>query len=37
MKEKYTPFILSGKGMILVLLGTAPLLVAGIYGATQVR
>lgn len=37
MKEKYTPFLLSGKGKALVLLGSAGLLAAGIYGATKVN
>ncbi|CAN0119730.1 unnamed protein product, partial [Pylaiella littoralis] len=34
-KEKYTPFILSATGKVLVLLGSAGLFVAGVYGATQ--
>lgn len=37
MKEKYTPFLLSGTGKALVLLGSAGLLAAGIYGVTEVR
>lgn len=37
MKEKYTPLLLSTKGKVLVLLATAGLLAAGIYGGTQVR
>eukprot|EP00904_Undaria_pinnatifida_P008204 jgi/Undpi1/4513/HiC_scaffold_18.g07867.m1 len=37
MKETYTPFILSGKGKALVLMGTATLFAAGIYGATQAQ
>ena len=37
MKETYTPFILSGKGRALVLMGTATLFAAGVYGATQVE
>lgn len=36
MKEKYTPFLLSTRGKVLVLLGTAALLAAGMYGVTQV-
>lgn len=35
MRDKYTPFILSAKGKVLVLVATASLLVAGIYGVTQ--
>ncbi|CBJ26537.1 conserved unknown protein [Ectocarpus siliculosus] len=35
MKEKYSPFVLSAKGKALVLLGSAGLLAAGIYGVTQ--
>ncbi|CAN0269125.1 unnamed protein product, partial [Ascophyllum nodosum] len=35
MKEKYTPFLLSVPGKIVVLLGSAALLAAGIYGVTQ--
>ncbi|CAM9359742.1 unnamed protein product, partial [Ectocarpus fasciculatus] len=35
MKEKYSPSILSTKGKALVLLGSAGLLAAGIYGVTQ--
>lgn len=37
MKERYTPAILSIPGKITVLLGTAALLAAGIYGVTQVK
>lgn len=37
MKNQYTPFLLSAKGKILVLLGSAGLLAAGIYGITQVK
>ena len=36
MRDKYTPLLLSIKGKTLVCLGTALLLAAGIYGATQV-
>ncbi|CAM9260832.1 unnamed protein product [Ectocarpus sp. 13 AM-2016] len=35
MKEKYSPFVLSAKGKAVVLLGSAGLLAAGIYGVTQ--
>ncbi|CAM9899558.1 unnamed protein product, partial [Ectocarpus sp. 12 AP-2014] len=35
MKDKYSPFLLSAKGKVLVLLGSVGLLVAGIYGVTQ--
>ncbi|CAM9170392.1 unnamed protein product, partial [Ectocarpus sp. 8 AP-2014] len=35
MKEKYAPSLLSVKGKALVLLGSAGLLAAGIYGVTQ--
>ncbi|CAM9391119.1 unnamed protein product [Ectocarpus sp. 12 AP-2014] len=35
MKEKYSPFVLSATGKALVLLGSAGLLAAGIYGVTQ--
>ncbi|CAM9472819.1 unnamed protein product [Ascophyllum nodosum] len=35
LKEKYTPFILSIPGKTIILLGTAALLAAGIYGVTQ--
>ncbi|CAM9472608.1 unnamed protein product [Ascophyllum nodosum] len=35
LKERYTPFILSIPGKTIVLLGTAALLAAGIYGVTQ--
>eukprot|EP00904_Undaria_pinnatifida_P008203 jgi/Undpi1/4512/HiC_scaffold_18.g07866.m1 len=35
MKERYTPSILSVKGTVFVMLGSAALLAAGIYGATQ--
>lgn len=37
MKETYTPFLLSTKGKALVLLGSAALFAAGVYGVTQVR
>lgn len=37
MKEKYAPFLVSTKGKALVLLGSAALLAAGVYGVTQVR
>lgn len=37
MKDTYTPFILSAAGKLVVLLGTAAILSAGIWGATQVR
>lgn len=36
MKEKYTPVLLSSKGKALVVLGSAALLAAGIYGVTKV-
>lgn len=36
MKEKYAPSLLSVKGKVVVLLGSAALLIAGIYGVTQV-
>ncbi|CBJ26534.1 conserved unknown protein [Ectocarpus siliculosus] len=35
MKDKCSPFVLSAKGKALVLLGSAGLLAAGIYGVTQ--
>ncbi|CAM9814630.1 unnamed protein product [Ectocarpus sp. 4 AP-2014] len=35
MKDKYAPFVLSAKGKALVLLASAGLLAAGIYGVTQ--
>ncbi|CAM9835466.1 unnamed protein product [Ectocarpus sp. 12 AP-2014] len=35
MKDKYAPFVLSSKGKALVLLASAGLLAAGIYGVTQ--
>lgn len=35
MKDTYTPFILSAAGKLVVLLGTAAILSAGIWGATQ--
>ncbi|CAN0336892.1 unnamed protein product [Ascophyllum nodosum] len=37
MRDKYTPLLLSIKGKTLVCLGTALLLAAGIYGATQAK
>ena len=36
MKDKYSPLLLSTKGKALVLLGTAGLLAAGIYGVVNV-
>ena len=36
MKEQYTPFILSTKGKALVLVGSACIFAAGVYGVTQV-
>ncbi|CAM9198844.1 unnamed protein product, partial [Ectocarpus sp. 12 AP-2014] len=35
MKDKYSPSLLSAKGKIVVLLGSAALFAAGIYGVTQ--
>ncbi|CBN79522.1 similar to Patched domain-containing protein 3 [Ectocarpus siliculosus] len=35
MREKYTPFILSTKGKALVLVGSACIFAAGVYGVTQ--
>ncbi|CAM9850692.1 unnamed protein product, partial [Ectocarpus sp. 12 AP-2014] len=35
MKDKYAPFVLSAKGKALVLLASAGLLAAGVYGVTQ--
>lgn len=35
MKDTYTPVLLSTAGKCLVLLGTASLFAAGIYGVTQ--
>lgn len=36
LKEQYTPFILSTKGKAVVLVGSACILAAGVYGVTQV-
>lgn len=36
MREKYSPFILSTKGKALVLVGSACIFAAGVYGVTQV-
>ncbi len=36
MKDKYTPLLLSTAGKALVLLGSASLLAAGIYGVVNV-
>lgn len=36
MKEKYSPLLLSTRGKAIVLLGAVGLLIAGIYGVTQV-
>lgn len=37
MKEKYTPLLLSTGGKVAVLLATASLLAAGIYGSSKVK
>lgn len=37
MRDKYSPWLLSAKGKALVLLASAGLLGAGIYGVTQVQ
>lgn len=37
MKDKYTPLLLSGKGKTIVLLASAALLAAGIWGVVEVR
>lgn len=37
MKEKYTPLLISTWGKVAVLLGTASLLAAGMYGTSEVK
>lgn len=36
MRDKYAPLLLSEKGKVFVIVATASLLVAGIYGVTKV-
>lgn len=36
MRDKYAPFILSKKGIVLVLMAFSGLLAAGIFGVTRV-